>query len=67
MDKLKKRLIKFQNLNKEQKGGFRYGYDDQGNKYEHINSWCTMFALQALILYNQHSENNINFNEFLLV
>jgi len=67
LDKLKKRLIKFQNLNKEQKGGFRYGYDDQGNKYEHINSWCTMFALQALILYNQHSENNINFNEFLLV
>lgn len=67
LDKLARKLLKFQNLDKKQNGGFRYGYDDQGNRYEHINSWCTMFALQALILYNQYSENNINFNEFLLV
>lgn len=63
LDKLKNKLLEFQNLNEEQKGGFRYGFDDQGNKYEHLNSWCTMFALQALTLYEEKSD----FNEFLLV
>ena len=64
---LKQRLLEFQNTKEEQKGGFIYGYDDKGNKYEHINSWCTMFALQALILYEQKSENKVNFEGFLLV
>src|SRR3989344_2605622 len=35
LDKLARRLLEFQNLNEEQKGGFKYGYDDNGNKYEH--------------------------------
>ena len=63
LERLKNRLLEFQNLDEKQKGGFRYGFDDKGNKYEHINSWCTMFALQALILY----ERSQDFNKFLLV
>ena len=63
LERLYKRLLEFQNLNQEQKGGFKYGYDDQGKKYDHINSWCTMFAIQALILYKEKQE----FNGFLLV
>lgn len=67
LERLKSRLLEFQNLNKEQKGGFKYGFDDERNKYEHINSWCTMFALQSLILYKQLIENKIKFNKFLLI
>ena len=67
LDRLAEKILEFQNLSEEQKGGFKYGYDDAGNKYEHINSWCTMFALQALILYNQSLEENVNFNEFHLI
>ncbi len=67
LERLARKLLKFQNLDIKQRGGFRYGYDDQGNRYEHLNSWCTMFALQALILYKQFSEKNVKFNEFYLV
>lgn len=67
LEKLKNRLLEFQNLNEEQKGGFRYGFDNKGNKYEHINSWCTMFALQALVLHKQFIEGNIKFDKFFMV
>jgi|SRR3989344_3049852 len=63
LEKLKNRLFEFQNLEGEQKGGFKYGFDDSGKKYDHLNSWCTMFALQAMILL----ENKVNFDGFLIV
>ena len=69
-DKLKKlatRLLEFQNLKGEQKGGFIYGYDDSRKKYEHVNSWCTMFALQALGLFNQRLKNKLKFDGFFIV
>jgi uncharacterized protein YyaL (SSP411 family) len=50
LEKAKKCLLSFQLLNDEyQKGGFYYGYTLDGKKTDHINSWCTMFALQALL------------------
>ncbi|MBU2633737.1 MAG: glycoside hydrolase family 88 protein [Nanoarchaeota archaeon] len=67
LNNLTKRLLEFQVKEGDQKGGFIYGYDDSGKKYEHVNSWCTMFALQALILYQRYLENNINFNSGLIV
>ena len=68
LEKLAKRILEFQNLKEgKQKGGFIYGYDDSGKKYEHINSWCTMFALQGLELYKNLLESNMNFDGFLLV
>jgi rhamnogalacturonyl hydrolase YesR len=44
---LKNHLLKFQSEN----GGFIFGYDYTGEKKEHINSWCSMFAYQALDIY----------------
>ena len=67
LERLASRLLEFQNLNDEQKGGFIYGYDDSGKKYEHVNSWCTMFALQALELYKQLLEDKLVFDGFLIV
>ena len=67
LDKLAKRLLEFQVINGDQKGGFTYGYDEFGKKYKHVNSWCTMFAIQSLELYQQSLENKLKFNGFLLV
>ena len=33
----------------------------------HLNSWCTMFALQALIMYKQFLENRLKLNMRLFV
>jgi uncharacterized protein YyaL (SSP411 family) len=54
IEKLKERLYSFQYLNKKnekQSGGFMFGFDFDGKKLEHINSWCTMFAIQAIEMY----------------
>ncbi len=50
MEKLKDRLLSFQYMKPGQKGGFLYAEQD-GEKIMHINSWCTMFAMQALDFY----------------
>jgi len=34
-------------------GGFLYGYEN-GIKMNHVNSWCSMFALQSLIFYDNY-------------
>ncbi|MCK5450137.1 MAG: glycoside hydrolase family 88 protein [Candidatus Omnitrophica bacterium] len=50
--KLREKLITFQYSGDDsQSGGFYYGFTLDGAKKKHINSWCSMFALQALILY----------------
>ncbi len=58
LEKLKNRLISFQEKEGRQKGGFKYGFEEDGTKLDHLNSWCTMFAIQALILYNRISLKN---------
>lgn len=45
---LTSRLLEFQNKEIEQSGGFFYGYSEDGKKLNHINSWCSMFALESL-------------------
>lgn len=50
MEKLKDRLLSFQHMRGDQKGGFIYAEED-GVKVAHLNSWCTMFAIQALDYY----------------
>ncbi|MBN2067707.1 MAG: hypothetical protein JW744_04525 [Candidatus Diapherotrites archaeon] len=46
---LEERLVSFQNLQEgQQQGGFFYGKELDGNPRNSLNSWCTMFALQAL-------------------
>jgi|SRR3989344_6552896 len=73
VEKLVNRLLKFQYLKEgSQKGGFFYGYDVdyktlKETRFNHLNSWVTMFALQALIMYKQYSENRLKINMRLFV
>jgi hypothetical protein len=54
LSKLRKCLVRFQyNRGNRQDGGFYYGFTLDGNKKDHLNSWCTMFALQALMTYDE--------------
>lgn len=53
---LKNRLLQFQNQigsQMNQRGGFFFGHEGD-IKINHINSWCTMFSLQALDFYNKY-------------
>jgi uncharacterized protein YyaL (SSP411 family) len=73
VEKLVDRLISFQYTKEgSQKGGFFYGYDVdyktlKEKKTNHLNSWCTMFALQALIMYKQYLKNRLSFNIKLFI
>jgi len=73
VEKLAKRLLKFQYMIEgSQKGGLFYGYDIdyktlKEKRTNHLNSWCTMFALQALIMYKQFLENRLKLNMRLFV
>lgn len=59
LEKLKDKLVSFQYSGEgDQSGGFFYGTDLEGTTRQHINSWCTMFALQALIMYDEFSTND---------
>ncbi len=47
-------LLSFQHSGGDvQKGGFYYGFKLTGERPAHINSWCSMFALQALTMYDE--------------
>ncbi|MBF0493812.1 MAG: glycoside hydrolase family 88 protein [Candidatus Omnitrophica bacterium] len=53
LELLRKKLLEFQYAeNGSQKGGFYYGQTLTGDRPAHINSWCTMFALQALVMFD---------------
>jgi len=73
VEKLLTRLLSFQYMQEgAQKGGFFYGYDVdyktlKEKETSHLNSWCTMFALQALIMYKHYLQNRLNFNMRLFV
>lgn len=47
------KLLEFKNHTGKHSGGFYYGYEN-GRKLNHINSWCSMFALQAIDFYNEY-------------
>jgi len=53
LEKLKNRLLQFQEKDGLQAGGFKYGFEENGKKLDHLNSWCTMFVIQALLLYDR--------------
>ena len=48
LEKLKTKLLSFQIAGGSQQGGFWYGQEQNGTIHYHINSWVTMFAVQAL-------------------
>ncbi len=53
LDALKRRLAEFQVKDGPQAGGIRFGFDFDGTFKNHVNSWCSMFALQAFYMNNQ--------------
>jgi hypothetical protein len=74
LEKLKDRLLIFGYKSQDLKsnGGFLYGYDVDKNglnidKKNHLNSWCTIFSLQALIFYKDYIEGKFNFNRDSLI
>lgn len=53
-----KNLAGFQNMVPgEQQGGFFYGKELDGSEKKCLNSWCTLFALQAMHWFNAIEEN----------
>jgi hypothetical protein len=49
LDRLAFRLLQFQQSRGPERGAFTYGQDEEGQTKPHANSWCTMFAIQALL------------------
>jgi hypothetical protein len=64
LERLFVRLIQFQSrsANPAQKGGFIFGHNEDGQWLGHVNSWCTMFALQAVVLYQRTVLKNASAN-----
>ncbi len=59
LERLRNRLLGFQYTEKgPQAGGFFYGTTLNGSSKKHLNSWCTMFAVQALCMYADICEDN---------
>ena len=67
LEKLKDHLISFQEKEGSQKGGFRYGAEEDGTELYHINSWCSMFSVQALLLYRKYIDEKQNIDVGLLI
>ena len=62
LDLLKDKLLQYQLTEGAQKGGFLFGTDFNGKDLHHVNSWCTMFALQGLLMYDAwHKKEKIDF------
>ena len=60
LGRLVNKLADYQNKEEgAQGGGFFYGTTLDGDQRDHLNSWCTMFAVQALIMYENSVVKNI--------
>lgn len=66
IESLKARLLQFQKKGDEHIGGFFYGTELDGTKRNHVNSWCSFFALQALYYYS-HFKNRSKFGLNLFI
>ncbi len=52
LDALRSCLVRYQINSGAQRGGFLYGQEENGQHHNHVNSWVSMFAAQALWLYD---------------
>ncbi|MBI2547520.1 MAG: hypothetical protein HYW23_03680 [Candidatus Aenigmarchaeota archaeon] len=66
IDTAAKKLLSMQNTNGQQNGGFFYGFDETGKMLQHLNSWCTMFAVQAMDFYHKLKNNKTIKIDFLI-
>lgn len=66
IENLKNRLLQFQKTEGDQPGGFFYGTELDGTVRNHINSWCSMFAIQSLVMYDHFKKRSkIGLNLFI--
>lgn len=54
IERLRNRLVEFQVKEGVQAGGIKFGFDFDGTMKSHLNSWCTMFSMQALKINKQY-------------
>ncbi len=66
IERLHARLLDFQKKDGAHKGGFFYGTELDGTRRNHINSWCSFFALQALQMH-AHFKNRSKIGLNLLI
>ncbi len=62
LDRLKKKLLSYQIQEEPQKGSFLYGQEENGMIHRHANAWVSMFALQALWLYDQSQTHDFKYD-----
>lgn len=62
LDRLKKKLLSYQIQEGSQKGSFLYGQEENGMTHRHANAWVSMFALQALWLYDQSQNHEFKYD-----
>ena len=67
IQKIYNRLLLYQEKTNGHEGSFVFGKRSDGSIANNANSWCTMFALQALILHNNILTNKLEFNWRYLV
>ena len=57
LELLRQKLLTSQVISGAQEGGFFYGQEENGLIHYHVNAWVTMFASQALWLYDDLQSN----------
>jgi len=67
LGRLRQRLLLYQINSGTQKGGFLYGQEEDGAIRYHVNAWVTMFAAQALWIYDHYvdGERKYDFSFFI--
>lgn len=62
VEKMATHLCDFQSYSDDprSRGGFFYGYTDDNRLVNHVSSWGTMFAVQALVMYLTNSADPYN-------
>lgn len=56
LKRLSTALLNYQIISGPQSGAFLYGQEENGEIHFHCNVWVTMFALQALLIYDRFVE-----------
>ncbi len=57
VDSLFRRLMLSQNTAGQQAGGFYFGHEN-AKRVNHVNSWCSMFGLQAIRFHDEYLKKN---------
>lgn len=62
LSKMVRRLLAFQCMDGSlsQKGGFRFLIDGDGHSENHLNSWVTMFAVQAMEMFSDFCDRRLD-------